>query len=281
MENTFLKKGLRVLSVFLVLALFLSTLGACQINDLFKGGDKSADVKFEKIDDGYALNRFKGTSALKEYTVPNEYEGEKVTALNPFSLANAEYLEELKLGPNIEVIDIYALTNCPSLKNIKVDPDNEHFKDVDGVLYTKDGETLLAFPNKNTEKLLIEPGVVNIRDNAFYKCSYLKEVTFPDSLKKVGNRAFIKCRGIVRLDLPDGLEEIGEDAFSFLHAAEYIYIPATVKIIGNYGFFDASKVELIKMGHESADELQLGRDWNQKKDVKIAMGTPLEWGAER
>ncbi len=283
-KSRFTKTISRIL-LFATMTLVLSLLfGACDIGQLLNFGgedEKKPDVKFVSIDGGQALNRFKGTSGIKKYIVPDEFEGEKVIKLDPFSLANAEYLEELFIGPNISEIDVYALTNCPKLKKIVVDPKNSHFKDIDGVLYSKDGATLLFFPNMNTEELTVPEGVVEIRENAFYKCSNLKKISFPSSLKKVGNRAFIKCKGLVRLDLPDGLEEVGEDSFSFLHAAEYIYVPATVKSIGNYGFFDASKVEKILMGHESEEDLETGRDWHQKKDVKITTGIPLEWGAKR
>lgn len=274
----------RILLLVSMTLIFSTLLNACELSQLlsFSGEDeKKPDVKFVGVEGGYAVSRFKGTSGVKKYVVPDEFDGEKVIKLAPFSIANAEYLEVLSIGPNISEIDIYALTNCPSLKTINVDAENPKFKDVKGVLYSKDGQTLLVFPNKNTENMVIEDGVVNIGENAFYKCSNLKTISFPASLKTVGDRAFIKCRGLVKVDLPDGLETIGEDSFSFLHAAEYIYVPATVKSIGNYGFFDASKVPSIKMGHKSADELETGKDWHQKKDVKIATGTPIEWGAQR
>lgn len=261
---------------------FLLSFVACDINNiLLKGEGGQATVNYRPNDSGNSLYRYKGTSDVLAYTVPDEYEGSPVTALMEFSFANSEYLQELTLGPNINSIDVWALTNCPKLKSIAVSKDNPWFKDIDGVLYTKSGDTLVTFPNMNTTALTIPAGVEEIAENAFYKCGNLITVQFPSGLKIVNDRAFLKCKALITVNLPDGLATIGNDAFSFCHAMTDVYIPSSVTLIGEYAFFDATKVSAIKMGALNADNITFGKDWKYKKDAKFNSDIPVEWGGSQ
>ena len=47
-----------------------------------------------------------------------------------------------------------------------------------------------AFQNGGMPSLVIEEGVVNIADNAFWACSNLKKATLPSSIESIGDYAF-------------------------------------------------------------------------------------------
>jgi len=55
-------------------------------------------------------------------------------------------LKSIIIPKNVKLIDDYAFTGCDLLKNITVDENNLYYKDVDGVLYTKDGKTRVHYP---------------------------------------------------------------------------------------------------------------------------------------
>ena len=152
---------------------------------------------------------------------------------------------------------------------------------MDGVLYTKSGDTLLKFPNMNTTDLVIPAGVEAIAANAVYKCNNLTTVTFPSGLKTVGDRAFLKCKELKAVNLPNGLTSIGNDSFSFCHAMTDVSLPASITSVGDYAFFDAVKVPVIKMGSVSEDGITFGKDWKYKKDTKFNSDIPVEWGASQ
>ncbi|NLX93850.1 MAG: leucine-rich repeat domain-containing protein [Clostridiales bacterium] len=275
------KNLLRIFAIGSALFFLLSFAACDKENILLKGEGGQATVKYRSNDSGVSLYRYKGTSDILAYTVPDEYEGSPVTALMEFSFANSEYLQELTLGPNINSIDVWALTNCSKLKSITVSKDNQWFKDIDGVLYTKNGDTLLAFPSMNTTALIIPAGVERIAANAFYKCSNLVSVQFPSGLKTIGDRAFLKCKALTAVNLPGGLTTIGNDAFSFCHAMEDVYVASSVTSIGNYAFFDATKVSAIKMEALNGDKITFGKDWKYKKDAKFNSDIPVEWGVQQ
>lgn len=133
-----------------------------------------------------------------------------------------------------------------NLKQIKVDADNPNYKDVDGVLFTKDGTTLLQYPNLRSEETYVVPdGVTKIEDNAFYFCGGLKGITFPESLKTIGAYAFYACEGLQSVILPEGLTTLGEYAFAANLNMKTIHIPASVIRIAPAAFAPFSEYDVF------------------------------------
>ena len=54
----------------------------------------------------------------------------------------------------------------------------------------------------HVSSVTLPEGVVLIQDAAFYKCSGLKEINFPQSLQYIGCRAFCQCVQLPAIDLP-------------------------------------------------------------------------------
>ena len=77
---------------------------------------------------------------------------------------------------------------------------------------------IIGYGNGEIEKVEI-PGQVTgckvsmIGKEAFYNCGSLKEVNFPDGLRRIGESAFSGCNRLESIDFPDTLYEIGKDAF--------------------------------------------------------------------
>lgn len=271
-------------------AAVLAIILACTLTACSGVGDQTS-IQFKEAENGYALYRYKGASTQLEFDVPETYEGKPVTELMAFSIANSEYLQTLRIGKNIEKIDVWALTNCPMLREIQVDEGNASFKSVDGVLYNHDMTVLIAYPNGKTPLVTDQDGTVTgggelklpssvkeIRSNAFYLCANLYSVTFNHGLEKVGDKAFLKCANLSALDLPDTLREVGTDAFSYCNALTTLEIPASVRKIGDYAFFStASSLEKIVIHQKNADQLELGTDWMPNKKNSVREKVAIEY----
>lgn len=54
--------------------------------------------------------------------------------------------------------------------------------------------------------------VTEIRDNAFYECSTLKNVTIPETVEKIGHHAFYAC-ALESIVIPNSVTEIGMGCF--------------------------------------------------------------------
>lgn len=55
--------------------------------------------------------------------------------------------------------------------------------------------------------------VTEIRDNAFYECSTLRNITIPDTVEKIGHHAFYACSSLESIVIPDSVTEIGMGCF--------------------------------------------------------------------
>ena len=80
-------------------------------------------------------------------------------------------------------------------------------------------------------------------------CKELKKITFPNTLRKIGDEAFYFC-GFEELHLPDKLEEIGDSAFFRCNSLKYVFIPKSVKSIGRWVFHGCSKLEYLEIHHD-------------------------------
>lgn len=78
--------------------------------------------------------------------------------------------------------------------------------------------------------------VTEIGASAFSNCRNLKEIIFPNTIKRIEEFAF--CRtGMYNLRLPDSVEYIGNRAFAANSNLKTMHIPINVKQIEEYGIF--------------------------------------------
>lgn len=124
-----------------------------------------------------------------------------------------------------------------TLKNVYVDSSNPNYKDIDGVLYSKDGSVLRAYPsgrdvktytvrdgveevsrlsfyaNKNLEKIVFPSSVKTIREKAFLANESLQEIVFSDQVTTIESKAFYETN-LHHVILPESVTSVGDDAFS-------------------------------------------------------------------
>lgn len=155
-----------------------------------------------------------------------------------FSLS---FIRTITLPASVKSIGELVFDRCMSLSAINVETENAvAYKSIDGVLYTKDGKTLIWFPANKTDFLFTIPeGVEKIEKYAFYKAEGIfGALTLPDSLKSIGEYAFHSCQNLKEIILSEEsrLESIGDFAFYNCQALMDIYIPKTVTYIGDTAF---------------------------------------------
>lgn len=115
-----------------------------------------------------------------EYTVL-----ETADEIGDYAFYSSVNLEKITLGAGVKEIGRYVFGDCNSLLNIEVSAANQHYKSVDGVLYSKDGKTLIAYPGGRTEKSFkIPDGVTTIASGAL-DCDSLTELYIPKSVTEM------------------------------------------------------------------------------------------------
>ena len=260
------------------------------------GGDESLN--------GWIFYGFNGNAGTKTLNIDyvRDREGndpdlsKPVLGIREYAVNADENAEELHIGASVQYIDEYAFYNAKKLQKITVDPDNQWYKDVDGVLFTKDGKVLILYPvcygQQPTEKedefaypeaYTVHDGVERINYFAFLKNGHLRDVTLPDSLKEIGVMAFFDCGRLGSYDydaandallgtgftLPDGIEKIGSDAFSKCgNISPCLFLPASVKEVDHHAFFSCGGMKEILMGAVDDSGISLGEAW-LPKNIKV------------
>ena len=112
------------------------------------------------------------------------------------------------------------------IREFAVAEDNPNLKAVDGVLFSRDGKTLVAYPPGNTaERYAVPEGTERIGDWAFNGNEHLIRVDMPDSLRVIGDYAFCECEKLRSVRLPEKMESLGRIAFGFCYELEEITLP--------------------------------------------------------
>lgn len=89
--------------------------------------------------------------------------------------------------------------------------------------------------------------VTSIRDNAFYNCSSLKEISIPESVKTIGHHAFYGCYSLENVTLPSGTEDIGMGAFCGCTSLKSIIIPAGLTVLHDSCFRACTSLKSVNI----------------------------------
>lgn len=136
------------------------------------------------------------------------------------------------------------------LKKIYVDPLNKKFaSDANGVLYSKDMKTLVAYPaSAPMSSYTVSDKTEKIGNGAFGAAMYLSEVNLPSSVKTIGDSAFALAMGLQKVKLSKNLTRMGEYAFSFCMSLKSVTIPAGIKKLEDGVFAYCSSLTSVKFG---------------------------------
>lgn len=246
-------------------------------------------LKYELAENGeIRITGYTDVTTRTEITVPDEIDGVPVTEICDFALFNADSLQKITVGKNVKTIGEWAFTNNKGLREFAVDPENEYFTAVDGILFSKDMKTLISYPSArniefdkfaqslNTTVYEIPDGVETIRGKAFYKCACVTEIKIPDSVKRIEEKAFFKVEALESLTLSKNLEYIGKDAFAYCSKVKSVTIPSGVGEIGEYAFYNCTSLLDITVDRAEADVVT-GKKWYPTMNGKDIDGLKITW----
>lgn len=174
------------------------------------------------------------STSLSDLTIPNG-----VAHIGIMAIYDCTYLTNISVSATVTNIGAQAFGDNYNLQAITVDEANGYYKSVDGILFDKQGETLLQFPNAMSGTWL-RPGsyavpgnVTIIGDGAFQDC-YFESVTLPVGVASLGDDVFLGCSLLTNLVLPDTITNIGGDTFAFSSLTNLV-VPASVTTFGWVG----------------------------------------------
>lgn len=220
----------------------LSTKGAdlSDTIDDYENCDNDFEI-YRYDDDTCKITGYKGSKT--KLKIPKEIYGYPVASI--YSLGVNETIKEVIIPNYIHSIDSYAFNNCSSLQKITVANDNKYYTSVDGILFSKNKDTIIRFPIGRSETEYVIPDyVVEIGDRAFENCSNLSNLTIPNGVTTIGNAAF-ECTLISAIDIPESVTEIGGSSFRQCVKLEEIDIPKNVEYIESYTFYYCKALQKV------------------------------------
>ena len=136
-------------------------------------------------------------------------------------------IETVHIPASVTEIEEGAFFSTFDLKEINVDEANPNFKSENGLLLSKDGTLLLAWPDgMESSDLVVPNGVERIGEYLFYgRLDGPYTVMLPESVKEIGTMS-LPCR-MASLTLPAGLEKIGAYVFYDGISIDNIYYNGT------------------------------------------------------
>jgi hypothetical protein len=140
------------------------------------------------------------------------------------------------LPDGLEVISSYAFGGCKSITSIhipasvkemdgscfsgcniiayEVDKNNPYYTEIDGVIYSKDLKSLVAFPSAHPVKQFIVPATTKIIGPHAFRDSQIESVELPQGLNSIECGAF-EFSDICNINIPDSVHRIEKYAFSY------------------------------------------------------------------
>ena len=136
---------------------------------------------------------FVGCNALTSISIPKN-----VTSLGEGVFSSCENLKTVYIAEGVtSSLDETFFSKCANLESITVAAGNEHYKSVDGVLFSKDMTALVKYPSNNKlTSYTIPSSVTTVCGSAFDVCKVLKAVTIPASVTNIAHHAFTVCTAL-------------------------------------------------------------------------------------
>lgn len=187
---------------------------------------------------------------------------ENVRSLGNWDFSGASY-HEIQWSGEVKV------RGWGKLEQFQVASQNPCFQDIDGVLFSKDGKKLIAYPpakreniynipegteaivagafqlNQYIEKIFLPDSVTEIGRYAFYGDINLTEIRLSNAIKEIPDAAFMGCRQLCQLRLPAQLQKLGGKCFAGMNLSE-IQLPDTLQKI-SYSVFRGNHLRKLTL----------------------------------
>ena len=200
-----------------------------KIEPKFENGPRFLDLMFDASCPPHQVSlpstlRYLGIESFclldfTSFTLPEQLE---VLESNAFVYCNFNVLRIESTLPAQELLNSFY--DC-MVVTYEVPEDHPLYQAIDGVLFSKDGKTLLAYPNgRQDEHYDVPAGVEHIWPYAF-GTDYLKTISLPIGLKTIADAAFAGCGRLQSIAVPLTVTEIGKDAFWCCVSLELVSLP--------------------------------------------------------
>ena len=170
---------------------------------------------------------------------------ENITDIDSYAFENCRSLTEINIPASVTWISGRAFLDCTALKAINVAEANNEYASQNGILYSKDKETLILAPYGIEGAVTIPQGTKYI--SAFNDCEKVTSIVLPEGVTSIGGSAFSGCTSLTDISIPDSVTEISYQAFSGCSSIKSIELPSKINSISWRLFEDCVGLEAIEI----------------------------------
>ena len=170
-------------------------------------------------------------------TITNNSRTYSVTSVDNSAFLNSPLITSISIPQTVNKIENYAFQSCTNCQSINIpdnvttigegaysdlakiaafsiSEDNKYYTVVDGAIYNKNKNRIIAYPGGKTDANFDIPmGVDTVSTNCFYNNKYLESVIIPDGVTCIMFRAFMLNDKIKSISLPGSLKWVGNGLF--------------------------------------------------------------------
>ncbi len=209
---------------------------------------------------GTTLVKYKGSE--ENVAIP---EGITEIKNSAFYSSNVKSVKVPSSVTKIEEIGLY----CSKVESFEVDAGNKYYKSIDGVVYSKDGRTLVQFPNGRSGYYDMPNEVENVKMSSISGCTKLtglnlssrltriiphmfcgtafSTLEIPRSVTSIGNNAFEMCTALTSITIPGNVSTIEDNAFSCCGSLRSVTISEGVVHMGSCAFFNCTMLSSVTL----------------------------------
>ena len=270
--------------------------GVEKIGDDTSCFSESGSLKHIILPDGLkTIGGIQSCPNLTELILPDSMEN-----IISFAFCGCESITSIRIPASVKTFDGSCFAGC-RIKGYEMDAGNPYYTVVDGVIYSKDLSTLVAFPsdypNKHfnvpsttriiafgafmdskIESISLPDGLLAIKGWAF-QGSCIKSISIPDSVKEVGELAFRFCERLEHIGLPNGLTNIPDQLFYGCPNLHTLHVPASVKTIEGTNLAWSHALRIVEIEGDTLPVitgLERNPQWSNKEIKIVAPNADLE-----
>lgn len=180
----------------------------------------------------------------------------------------------LRIGPGLRFIFTPTFIDATHITRFCVEGGSQDFADTDGVLVSKDQQTLLAYPRGRTDEGYSPHGSITTVGERAFSCSLLKRVDLPEGLRELEMGAFYNCSHLQSITVPEGVTRIGDRCFLCCSSLKEVALPHSLLKLEGGAFGSCAELESISLpGQLATVENGLFMDCASLRDVKLPPAT--------
>lgn len=168
-----------------------------------------------------------------------------VTGIATKTFYNCDKITSLTIPATMREIGEEFLGYNTRLERITVEDGSRYYKDIDGILYTADGATLLKCPEHYFDPVAVPDGVRTIAERAFLS-SNITSVVLPNTLNEICYAAFSWCEHLTKVTIPASVTTLERSVFMGCYYLKYAKIES--EVVGENMFYDCKSLSTIILG---------------------------------